>query len=97
MDPIQTNLKKLEKVHGKARKKYIAKVYPGRLTLFRNGGEDEMPIYQRQWMRLADGGLDCQIIPGNYFTILREPHVRVLAQKLQASLDDYLKSEQKSK
>ena len=45
------------------------------------------------WGDLATGGLDVRIVPGDrhfdghHGNILKEPHVRVLAQQLGACLD----------
>jgi thioesterase domain-containing protein len=38
------------------------------------------------WNRLA-ADVEPQVIPGNHYTMLREPHVKVLASLLSASLD----------
>ncbi len=34
------------------------------------------------WSQLSGQPLDCQIIPGNHFTMMMEPNVQILAQKL---------------
>ncbi len=36
------------------------------------------------WGRLAAGGLEVRIVPGNQLAMLQEPHVRVLAEHLRA-------------
>jgi thioesterase domain-containing protein/acyl carrier protein len=38
------------------------------------------------WGNLITGGLDIQHIPGDHDTIMQEPHVQVLAEKLQLAL-----------
>lgn len=35
------------------------------------------------WGRLARGGVDVRIVSGTHETLLREPHVRVLADELK--------------
>lgn len=71
----------------KARKKYIPKPYPGRITLFRNGDAAANPEHQSKWALLAAGGMDIEVVPGEHKTILLEPHVRVLAERLRARMD----------
>jgi thioesterase domain-containing protein len=39
------------------------------------------------WKGLAAGGIDVHHVPADHFTILREPAVRVLAEKLRECLD----------
>jgi thioesterase domain-containing protein len=41
----------------------------------------------RGWGRFADGGVEVRTIRGDHATILREPHVRELAQELTACLE----------
>jgi acyl-CoA synthetase (AMP-forming)/AMP-acid ligase II/thioesterase domain-containing protein/acyl carrier protein len=67
---------------------YVPKVYPGRVTLFRARTRPfaERKSYDLDWHRLAGGGLEIIAIPGNHSSILKEPHVRSLAQRLQACL-----------
>jgi acyl-CoA synthetase (AMP-forming)/AMP-acid ligase II/thioesterase domain-containing protein/acyl carrier protein len=68
--------------------KYVPKVYPGPVTLFRARTRplfDESP-YDLGWGRLAGGGLEVIKVPGNHSSILRSPHVQVLAQQLKARL-----------
>ncbi|MBT8364167.1 MAG: hypothetical protein KJP23_05630 [Deltaproteobacteria bacterium] len=36
------------------------------------------------WYDLAVSGLDVQFVPGNIFTIRREPHVQILSEQLTA-------------
>ncbi|MEK7728729.1 MAG: hypothetical protein AAB354_09975, partial [candidate division KSB1 bacterium] len=76
--------------HNKARKNYMPKPYAGRITLFRNGDAGETPDYQRKWASLALGGLAVHTVPGDHQTILLEPHVRVLAQRLREEIEEAL-------
>jgi len=73
--------------HDTARKRYVPQPYPGRVTLFRNGSAEETPEHELKWKKLAQGGLEVQVVPGDHKTILLEPHVSVLAQKLRACLE----------
>ena len=38
------------------------------------------------WNDFALGGFDQQIIPGEHFTLIREPHVKVLGEYLARSI-----------
>jgi thioesterase domain-containing protein len=72
-----------------AARDYVTKAYPGRVTLFlareQSIGDAEDP--QVIWGKLAKGGVEAYEIPGDHVTLVTEPHVRVLAEKLKACLD----------
>jgi thioesterase domain-containing protein len=36
------------------------------------------------WGKLAAGGVDVRTVPGNHFSLMRQPHVNVLAEELRA-------------
>jgi amino acid adenylation domain-containing protein len=68
---------------------YLPGSYPGRATLFRAAqaqrtGPD--PAYG--WRALALGGVDVLEVPGDHYSMVREPHVQVLAERLRARLQD---------
>lgn len=68
----------------KAAKNYQPKPYPGRIILFR-ATQQPLGIYPDPnlgWGELALGGLEIHDIPGYHGAIIREPRVRVLAEKL---------------
>ena len=75
------------KKHDAARKRYVPQPYGGRVTLFRNGKENETPEHQLKWAQLAQGGLEVHVVPGDHKTILLEPHVNVLAERLRACIE----------
>ncbi len=68
---------------------YRPTVYPGRLTIFRSmsrtpfDGDDEL----LGWGGLAAGGVEVQDVIGTHANMLREPDVRMLAEKLRSCLD----------
>jgi thioesterase domain-containing protein len=72
----------------KARGIYRPKVYSGRVALFRAAvqprGEDGATL---GWGGLARGGLDIYEVSGAHVSMIVEPHVRVLAEKLRRCLD----------
>jgi thioesterase domain-containing protein len=77
---LQTNLQ--------ARQSYRPQEYPGPITLLR-ASERSGVVPQDStlgWGKLATGGVEVQTVPGNHYTMLREPHVQVLAERLRAIL-----------
>jgi len=69
-----------------AARRYRAKPHTGRAVLFRTKGSASSPPNDptRGWGKLIRGGLEIQEIPGDHLTMLTEPHVHVLAEKLCA-------------
>ncbi len=68
---------------------YVPQVYPKRINLFRttiqlNIAEEEPSI---GWDQLAVGGTEIHHIPGNHLTMLRKPHIQVLATQLRACIE----------
>jgi thioesterase domain-containing protein len=61
---------------------YTPQPLHGRVTFLK--AEDALagPGPETEWKDFALDGLDLHIVPGNHFTTIREPHVRVLAQTL---------------
>ena len=63
---------------------YRPDVYPGKAVLFL--ASQRVALHRdtdRPWRSVAGGGLDVHIIPGDHQSILREPDVQVLAQKIR--------------
>jgi thioesterase domain-containing protein/acyl carrier protein len=79
----------IEDVNVHAGANYQPRFYPGRLTLFRSSsrepwdGDDEF----LGWGGLAGGGIEVHHIPSDHYTILLEPGVKVLSEKLRGCLD----------
>ena len=74
-----------------ASQSYMPQPYWGRVTLFR-ATEDVFysPVYLKAglgWKAFALGGLDIEDVPGDHLGMLAEPHVKVLAERLQACID----------
>ncbi len=76
--------------HKKARSDYVPKVYPGRITLFRSeefhAREDKHS--HLKWSELAGGGFEYHVVPGTHITMVQEPHVQILAEKMMACLQE---------
>ena len=73
----------------RATRRYVVQAYPGRISLFL---PNETPVRASRdsrlaWRELAAGGLEVYMVPGDQVSMLREPHVQVLAQRLQDCLD----------
>ena len=68
---------------------FVWRPYAGHVTLFRARTRPLFGTSDRDlnWSRLATGGVDVEIIPGNHDSMMKEPHVRVLAERMRASLD----------
>jgi acyl-CoA synthetase (AMP-forming)/AMP-acid ligase II/thioesterase domain-containing protein len=77
--------RKMLAAHYEAAEKYVPKVYPGRLTLIRARTQplSRVPTHDLGWGKLAGGGLEVTVIPGNHETVLTEPCVRELAGRLR--------------
>ena len=58
------------------------------LVLFRaeETMDDELMDTTYGWSQLAEGSLEIEVVSGNHFTMLDEPHVSLLAQKLRVHL-----------
>ncbi|HLO83833.1 MAG TPA: amino acid adenylation domain-containing protein, partial [Nostocaceae cyanobacterium] len=68
-----------------AYRNYCPKVYPGKVVFFRAVDQPkECANYLKKWQEVAAGGLEIHDIPGNHDSIMSEPHVEVLAEKLKA-------------
>jgi hypothetical protein len=81
--------KRLE-LNYRAWSRYTPRAYPGRVTVLR-------ARVRRLWQvagsgpglrELAAGGVVVRTLPGNHDSILKEPHVRMLACYLQESLNE---------
>ncbi|OKH38899.1 non-ribosomal peptide synthetase [Calothrix sp. HK-06] len=70
-----------------AYKNYYPTVYPGKVIFFRAIEQtQEHSHYLERWEELAGGGLEIHDIPGHHDSIMSEPHVQVLADKLKACI-----------
>src|SRR5206468_662106 len=77
------------KANLRAMRAAVARPYAGRIALFRAADRlaaDE-PDPTLGWGALAAGGVEVQVVAGDHYTIVREPHVRALAERLGACLD----------
>ncbi len=62
-------------------------VYPDRVILFRAMENLGFIDHDLGWSELAPGGLEIHDVPGDTFSMLEEPHIQVLAEKLRDCID----------
>src|SRR5208282_3315997 len=69
----------------RATRNYALRRYPGRITLLKAGlelsGVPSDPTLG--WSKWADEGVDVEVVPGNHATMVYQPQVEVLAEKLR--------------
>jgi acyl-CoA synthetase (AMP-forming)/AMP-acid ligase II/thioesterase domain-containing protein/acyl carrier protein len=90
-DAQTRRFRRVERANERARGRYTPAAYPGRIVLFMSEEGPSWPSFDPQspygWGALAGGGLDFYLVPGNHAGILREPHVRLVAEKMRFYLD----------
>lgn len=64
--------------------RYSPDPYPERITLIRAG---ESPDTTAAWSRMALGGIEDHVIPGDHYSIWAEPNLSALGEALQASIN----------
>ena len=70
---------------------YVPQVYPGRVTIFAATDRTDAGSYNVEpglgWSVLTSGGMEIHDVPGDHLSLLKEPHVQILGEKLKACLD----------
>ena len=66
--------------------RYVPRPYSGHLTLFRALGAAREPVDPALGWRTLVRSVEVREVPGEHMTILREPHVRILAEQLSECL-----------
>jgi amino acid adenylation domain-containing protein len=92
--PPSAELLKLIDTNFQASKNYIARPYSGNLTLFRCKMQnlDYCLSTDLGWGELVDGRVEIYNVASSHYGILREPVVKVVAEKLKLCLDKYQSS-----
>jgi thioesterase domain-containing protein len=95
--PQLRRILEISKLNLLASARYVPQPYPKRITLFRSAelrredvGKKEFEIYNDPalgWGAFAVEPVDIHVIPGDHFTLLAEPNVRILSEHLKACLD----------
>jgi len=69
-------------------RRYTPQKYPGRITLYRARAQRLIPSCEdMEWSSVAEC-VGIQSIPGHHMSILKEPHVRMLAEKINRELKE---------
>ncbi|UCE20074.1 MAG: AMP-binding protein [Gemmatimonadota bacterium] len=80
---------RVDRANNRALRKYRPQCYSGRLVHFLVSQPlvSVSPDSRKKWETYARGGLEVHTIPGDHHTVLREPHVHLLAKKLKEYLN----------
>lgn len=87
---FRTTIRKLrvDRANQRALQKYRPQPYPGSIVIFLVN--QPLTKYSHglrmRWKNYAGNGIEVHTIPGNHHTLLREPHVQLLAEKLNEYL-----------
>jgi len=81
---------RLMEAHSRMRQRYDLKPWPGRVHIFMSDSRlarqhDPLPI----WKKLAPAGLEVVKVPGRHISMLAEPNVRLLADKIGEALGEF--------
>ena len=88
--PAVRRILELVREHGHIVRRYTAKMYRGRITLFRaaksgsNEKGDGDPLLG--WGELAQDGVEVHFIQSNHVALLVKPYIEILAQELRACI-----------
>ena len=87
----KVNLRKyldISRRHIRALQHYTPSYYAGRITLLK--AQERPDDHDRDttlgWSALAAGGVEVEVVPGNHFSMLREPHIQHVAQHLRSAI-----------
>ena len=80
------NYLKLYGANLKALRDYVARKYPGRITLLKTGYEVADGDETIGWGALAEQGVEVYEVPGSHHDMVAPPHVEALARHLNACL-----------
>jgi thioesterase domain-containing protein/acyl carrier protein len=85
---LPEHIAKCALAHAQALKHYVPGPYAGHITVFRAYSQRLFSAHRWDlgWAQLAAGGVEVHRVPGNHVTLIREPHVRVLAEHLRTSI-----------
>ncbi|HEV3041225.1 MAG TPA: amino acid adenylation domain-containing protein [Candidatus Angelobacter sp.] len=91
------------KMNAQTMRSYVGGPYQGRIDLFSAEkpieyiGKESPENYEsylepgKGWDRLAAQGVQIYSVPGQHYTMMQEPHVKTLAEKLRACIDNAAK------
>lgn len=82
----ERRLRLLRHLHTLAYHRYVAKPYPGKITILRAEQTSDLTDERRKWERLGTGGIEWQTVSGRHRDLLKEPNIREVGAKLSACL-----------
>ena len=93
--PPDLNLKQLTRLfevfrtNVRALLSYKPQFYPGRITFFRASEQiaDISADPVKDWRNVAAEGVEVHVVPGDHYTMLREPAVQIMAEWLKVCVD----------
>nr|QEO74679.1 condensation domain-containing protein [uncultured bacterium] len=93
--PPDLNLKQLSRLfeifrtNVRAMLSYKPGLYPGRITFFRASEQiaDISSDPATDWRNVAADGVEVHVVPGDHYTMLREPAVQVMAEWLKVCIE----------
>ncbi|WP_228050002.1 non-ribosomal peptide synthetase [Tychonema sp. LEGE 06208] len=87
--PIELENFTHRELNEEALRHYVAGVYSGGATIFK--AVESAILFDADpalgWGEVVTGGIEIHEIPSDHLGMLQEPHVRILAEKLQAAVD----------
>lgn len=89
-DDALLRYRRVEQATTAATRAYRPGPYGGRVDLIRASAQDSRLAYEPHvgWGRCAEGGLRIHDVPGDHVTLLSQPWVMPLAERLRACLDE---------
>jgi acyl transferase domain-containing protein/thioesterase domain-containing protein/4'-phosphopantetheinyl transferase EntD len=101
LTPAEFRSDQIEAAFRRSLARYETRVYPGRLDLFRPPLDETHRLWNgrivdhqrtvrdphNHWIPYFTDGVEVHLVTGDHDSMVLEPHVRVLAQKLRACLD----------
>ncbi len=102
LTPGEFRSEQIEIAFREALANYRPKAYPGKLILFRPPPERRWVLsggrilnsdryfadHHNHWKPYVEGGIDVHVVSGDHDAMVLEPHVRILAAKFRACLED---------
>jgi len=81
---------RLFKLHIQTAANYKPRIYSGQITYFRAKEQNTFtpPNPERGWDKMVTGGVEVYEVSGNHITMNYHPHVKNIAEKLKAYLDN---------
>jgi amino acid adenylation domain-containing protein/non-ribosomal peptide synthase protein (TIGR01720 family) len=90
---LQEHLR-LYQTYLRAAQRYTPAAYPGKILLVRPASAVPKGDLPGGWDKVA-GDVELRVVPGDHFSMLREPHVRALAEELRTCAPDVTGAERR--